>query len=305
MFNAILPRKIRFSHFIFVISFVFIFPGTATAADNQLLPLDLSSVPAEIRNQLPLPYGLSVNYTFVSEDLDIRKFNLQLNGIPVPSGLVNLDSLHQRTQAETVRIDAWLMSFLDLYGIGGFVNGTANKLNINIASQAQITSNPSYLGFIGNLPQSMQAMLSPGGLSSDLSSIDYRGTVYGFGTMLGGGYGHFFYSYDVNYTWTNINRLQTSVNTLIQEIRVRYKMDAFGGKVSIFTGASNEDIKSRQSGTYNLKGTNLEYSLVARSADPWNALIGTEVEFTPHWNLAIQGGFIGRDQITSSLGYRF
>ncbi len=115
MFNAILPRKIRFSHFIFVISFVFIFSGTATAADNQLLPLDLSSVPEQTRSQLPLPYGLAVNYTYLSEDLDIRKFNLQVDGNPVPTGLVSLDRLQQRTDAETFRVDAWLMSFLVHY----------------------------------------------------------------------------------------------------------------------------------------------------------------------------------------------
>ena len=304
MFNAIFPRKIRFSDFMFVISFVCIFFGTAPAAENQLLPLDFSSVPEQMRSQLPLPYGLSVNYTYVSEDLDIRKFDLQINGNPVPSGLVSLDSLHQRTKAETVRLDAWLLSFLDLYGVGGFVNGTANDLDIKMANQAQIASNISYQEFLQNLPQGMQSMLSSG-LSSDLSSIDYHGTVYGFGAMLGGGYGHFFYSYDVNYTWTNINRLQTSVDTLLQEVRIRYKMDALGSKVSVFTGASNEEIKARQSGTYNLSGTRLGFSLVARSAYPWNALVGTEVEFTPHWNLTLQDGFSGRNQITSSLGYRF
>ena len=298
MFNAILPRKIRFSHFIFVISFVFILSGTATAAENQLLPLDLSSVPEQTRNQLPLPYGLSVNYTYVSEDLDISKFNLQVNGNPVPSGLVSLDSLHQRTQAETVRVDAWLMSFLDLYGVGGFVNGTANNLDININA-----SNPSYQQFLQNLPTGMLSALSSD--LSSLSSIDYHGTVYGFGALFGGGYGHFFYSYDVNFTWTNINRLQTSVNSLIQTFRIRYKMDAFENKVSVYTGASNEDIKARQSGTYNLNGTHLEYSLEARSAYPWNAIAGTQVEFTPHWNLTIEDGFSGRNQITSSLGYRF
>ncbi|MGO9145062.1 MAG: hypothetical protein ACLQDF_01725, partial [Desulfomonilia bacterium] len=145
MFYFLLPRKIRFSHFIFVSSFVCIFFGTAIAAENQLLPLDLSSVPAETRSQLPLPYGLAVNYTYVSENLDIRKFNVQVDGNPVPTGLVSLDKLQQRTNAETFRVDAWLMSFLDLYGIGGFVNGTANNLDINMANQEQIASNPSYL----------------------------------------------------------------------------------------------------------------------------------------------------------------
>lgn len=303
MFYFLLPRKTRFSHVIFVMSFVFIYSGTATASDNQLLPLDLSSVPVETRSQLPLPYGLSVNYTYLSENLDIRKFNVQIDGNPVPTGLVSLDKLQQRTDAVTFRVDAWLMSFLDLYGIGGFVNGTANKFDINMANQEQIASNPSYLKYIENLPTGMLSALSSD--LSSLSSIDYHGTVYGFGGMLGGGYGPFFYSYDVNFTWTNVNRLQTSVDTLIQKVRVQYKTDAFGDKVFVYTGASNEEIKARQSGTYNLGGTNLEYSLEARSDRPWNALIGAGVDFTKHWNLTIEDGFSGRTQITSSLGYRF
>ncbi|MGD0211060.1 MAG: hypothetical protein ABSC14_08770 [Desulfomonilia bacterium] len=292
MFCCVLIQRLKFSLVISWICVAVTLSGTVFAED-RLLPLDLSSVPEQTRSQLPLPYGLSVNYTYVSEDLDIRKFDLQVDGQRLPSSLVSLDSLHQRTQAETVRIDAWLMSFLDLYGIGGFVNGTAKHLDINI-NQAQFASLPP--SFQKLLPQDI---LSPG------FSIDYHGTVYGFGGMLGGGYGPFFYSYDVNYTWTNINRLKTSVDTLIQEIRVQYKMDAFGNKVSVYTGASNEDIKARQSGTYDLNGTHLEFSLEARSAHPWNALIGTEVEFTPHWNLTLEDGFSGRNQITSSLGYRF
>jgi hypothetical protein len=293
MFCCVLIQRLKISHVISLICVAVTLSGTGFAEDR--LPLDLSSVPAETRNQLPLPYGLSVDYTYLSEDLDISNFNLRINGNPVPSSLVSLSKLQQRTQAEAFRIDAWLLSFLDLYGIGGFVNGTANDFHINI-NQAQIASNPAYLSLLQNLP--------PDILSSGLS-VDYHGTVYGLGAMLAGGYGHFFYSYDVNYTWTNVNRLRTSVDTLIQTIRVRYKMDAFGSKVSVFTGASNEDIKARQWGTFILSGTNLEYSLEARSAHPWNALIGTEVEFTPHWNLTIQDGFSGRNQITSSLGYRF
>jgi hypothetical protein len=172
-----------------------------------------------------------------------------------------------------------------------------------MANQEQIASNPSYLKYIENLPTGMLSALTSD--LSSLSSIDYHGTVYGFGGMLGGGYGPFFYSYDVNFTWTNVNRLQTSVDTLIQKVRVQYKTDAFGDKVFVYTGASNEEIKARQSGTYNLGGTNLEYSLEARSDRPWNALIGAGVDFTKHWNLTIEDGFSGRTQITSSLGYRF
>ncbi|HVN72942.1 MAG TPA: hypothetical protein VMU10_13070 [Desulfomonilia bacterium] len=294
MSSGDLVRGLDYSHLILWICVAVTLSGTCFAED-RLLPLDLSSVPSETRNQLPFPYGISVNYTYVREKLDIDHFNLSVNGQNVPSSLVNLSSLNHRTQAETIRADAWLLSFLDLYGIGGFVHGTADNMKIHI-NQALITENPALLPLLNEFPSSL---ISPG------FSIDYHGTVYGFGAILGGGYGHFFYSYDVNYTWTNINRLQTSVDTLIQEIRIRYKTGAFGNKVSVYTGASNEDIKARQSGAYNLNGAHLEYSLEARPAHPWNALLGTEVEFTPHWNLTLEDGFSGRNQLTSSLGYRF
>jgi len=142
-----------------------IFRDCNRCRQSVIAPLDLSSVPEQTRIQLPLPYGLAGNYTYLSENLDIRKFNLQLKGDPIPSGLVSLDRLQQRTDAETFRVDAWLLSFLDLYGIGGFANGTANNLDSNINS-----SNPLYLKYLQNLPTDILSSLSFD--LSSFSSID-------------------------------------------------------------------------------------------------------------------------------------
>jgi hypothetical protein len=292
MYCVILALMRRLSRFIPGIGIVLILSGSAVASD-RLFPLDLSTVPAETRSKLPLPYGISVNYIYVTEKLDVDNLNLIVNGQSIPSSLVDLKSLEQHTNVETVRVDLWVLSFLDLYGIGGLVNGDAKKLDFSI-DQAQVAA----------LPPSLQALL-PLSLLAPGFSVDYRGNVFGGGATLGGEYGPFLFSYDANYTWTTVDQLDTRVKSIVQGVRVRYRIEAFHSRFSIYTGASNEDIKARQKGSINLGGAHIEYSLRATAANPWNALAGGQVEFTPHWNLTVEGGFIGRKQFLSSLAYRF
>jgi len=271
------PRRMRLIQLLFGIVAVLTFSGTAFAGD-RLLPFGLSIVPKEMRSDLPLPYGVSVQYLYVTEKLSIRDFALSVNGQKIPSSLVKLTSLKQRTQTVTARIDAWLLPFLNLYCIGGYVTGTASNLKLD------------------------SSIVIPFAVPSN---VDYRGSVFGGGTTLAGGYGPFFLNYDVNYTWTQVDMLDTSVQTLVQGIRAGYQRKVGGCKVSLYGGGLWEGIRESQRGSTTMGGMNLKYSLEARATYPWNPLVGTQVEFGSHGNLKIEGGFGGRKLITTSLGIRF
>jgi len=270
------PRRMRLIQILFGIVAVLTFSGTAFAGDG-LLPLGLSIFPKEMRSDLPLPYGVSVQYLYVTEKLSIRDFGISVNGQKIPSSLVKLTSLKQRTQAVTGRIDAWLLPFLNLYCIGGYVTGTASNLKL-------------------------EGMVIPFEVPS---KVDYRGSVFGAGTTLAGGYGPFLLNYDVNYTWTQVDMLDTSVQTLVQGIRAGYRRKICDSQVSLYGGALWEGIQESQRGSTTMGGMNLKYSLKARATYPWNPLVGTQVEFGSHGNLKIEGGFGGRKQIMTSLGIRF
>ena len=270
-------RRMRLRQLLFGIVAVLTLAGTAFAGDH-LLPFGLSIVPKEMRSDLPLPYGVSVQYLYVTEKLSIRDFALSVNGQKIPSSLVKMTSLRQRTQTVTARIDAWLLPFLNLYCIGGYVTGTASNLKLN------------------------SSIVIPFAVPS---SIDYHGSVFGGGTTLAGGYGPFFLNYDVNYTWTQVNMLDTSVHTLVQGIRAGYQGKVCGCRFSFYGGGLWEGIRESQRGSTTMGGMKLKYSLEARAIYPWNPLVGTQVEFGSHGNLKIEGGFGGRKLITTSFGVRF
>lgn len=269
--------RLRLHQLFFGIVAAIVLSGTAFAGD-QLLPFGLSIFPKEMRSDLPLPYGVSVQYLYVTEKLSIRNFALSVNGQKIPSSLVKMTSLRQRTQTVTARIDAWLLPFLNLYCIGGYVTGTASNLKLN------------------------SSIVIPFAVPS---SIDYHGSVFGGGTTLAGGYGPFFLNYDVNYTWTQVNMLDTSVHTLVQGIRAGYQGKVCGCRFSLYGGGLWEGIRESQRGSTTMGGMKLKYSLEARAIYPWNPLVGTQVEFGSHGNLKIEGGFGGRKLITTSFGVRF
>jgi len=72
-----------------------------------------------------------------------------------------MTSLRQRTQTVTARIDAWLLPFLNLYCIGGYVTGTASNLKLDssivipFAVPSSIDYHGSVFGGVQPLPGDM------------------------------------------------------------------------------------------------------------------------------------------------------
>jgi hypothetical protein len=47
------------------------------------------------------------------------------------------------------------------------------------------------------------------------------------------------------------------------------------------------------------------YDVDESATNPWNMVFGVQWEITPHWHWVIEGGAIGREQVLTSLTYRF
>jgi hypothetical protein len=230
-----------------------------------------------------LPFGISANYMYIDERLKIVDFSAVVNGVPIPSGLVQFESLVHRTQTQNAKIDYQPFPFLDLYVIGGHVSGRAKNLDLTLSPM---------------LP--MQGLFTPG------MHVDYRGGVYGGGGTLTGGVGSVFLSYDVNYTWTDIDALDNNARTLVQSGRLHWCFNpAEDIRASLYGGTMYARIKASQRGSIHVDGNVIDFTLKARQAYPWNALAGMQLEFLPHWDLTLEGGFMGRRQALASLAYRF
>ena len=54
-----------------------------------------------------------------------------------------------------------------------------------------------------------------------------------------------------------------------------------------------------------LLGDTLFVEIDIKSKDPWNMLLGGQLEIGKSWALMIEGGFIGRSQVTGQATFRF
>ena len=116
--------------------------------------------------KLPLPLGLSANVFSESANFNVPKLALGGPGggrLDVGS-LVRVSNAHIQETASTVRLDSWLLPCLDLYAVGGNVDG-----------QADIGLRP------GMLP-----ILRTRGPKYDLK-LDFDGPTVGFGGTLASG----------------------------------------------------------------------------------------------------------------------
>lgn len=127
---------------------------------------------------LPKPHGVMLNTIFGRQNLELNNLQVGFNDSP----LINLDSIISFDQVEVLattvnmRIDTWVLPFLDLYAIGGY--NYANT-SIKIIEPFIIETNPTT-----------------------------NGAYLGLGATLAGGTGPMFWSFDGNHVWTFSDKLQ-------------------------------------------------------------------------------------------------
>jgi hypothetical protein len=49
----------------------------------------------------------------------------------------------------------------------------------------------------------------------------------------------------------------------------------------------------------------VRYQVDQEPTDPWNLILGLEWQISRHLHLVVEGGVVGREQILSSLTFRF
>ncbi len=238
------------------------------------LPIGLSLVPEDMRDALPLPLGISASFFHVSEDLDVKKLALTLNGMPVPPGAVSFDRLTHSTYVYLLRADVWALPFLNVYGFGGYLSGNAEHITVSFGS----TRLPEF-------------------------DVAYSGSVAGAGFTLAGGYGPLFATFDLNYSASDVDVLDSTVSTLTIDPRVGWRFDQLPVPVSLYAGAMYEGIQGTQRGTFEEQNLDIGFALAVRAQEPWNALLGAQIELGRHWSLIAEGGLGNRNQSLVSLRY--
>jgi hypothetical protein len=254
-------------------------PGAAAAAAPQhALPLLQDRIPEAYREHVPLPFGVSFNYFRLSETLALRDPVLAMGGYQVPSQAIQAKSLKALTDSYTVRFDAWILPFLDVYGTATHFTGEASDIQASVIGSAPV------------IP----------------SSLDYEGNGVGTGFTAAFGYRAFFASYDYSFHWQFMKLPSSTVKVAVQGPRVGLQFKPWGFEGNVYAGAMKESVHGRQVGTLTVENVgSVDFDIVATAEHAWNPTVGAELGITRHIRASVEAGFRGRNAVLLGAGYRF
>jgi len=134
---------------------------------------------------------------------------------------------------------------------------------------------------------------------------EFSGSTYAVGTTAALGYKRMFASYDITYSSTSVDVLDGRVGSLAQSVRAGVRLGTGRLRTAVYAGAFNEDIRTAVTGVGLIPSVNPTFSIGLSPKGQWNALVGTNLEITPHVVVTVEGGFGDRTQFLVSPGVRF
>ncbi|NLR93991.1 hypothetical protein [Flammeovirga agarivorans] len=284
---------------------------------------------AKIRKKgfdLPFPNGFMLNYAYSKQDLMVSNLNVGFS----PTNLVNVDGLARfnnitpNVNAVSARYDFWLLPFLNLYAIGGYIK-----------SDTQVS-----LGLPFNMDFTARS----------------EGPSVGWGTVVAGGVGPLVVSADFTqvYTYTGSTDKASKTNVINARIGHMFRFrknpernivamvgvqymglnKSSGGSVDIekligITPEGKQRASQQLDGWYNqLSGTekqifegiytgasnflnstdphNLYYTFDKALYYPWSMSLGINYQHNKRYQFTALYSFLGsRNQIVFGLNYRF
>ena len=248
------------------------------------LPL-LGQKAIDAGEEIPLPLGISVAYYGVQRDIDVASVSASLNDNPLQSvdQYVSFD-VRTEVQSATMRLDAWLFPFLNVYGLFGGIDNTSD----------------------------IRADVSIGGTNYNIRADgSFSGLTTGFGVALAAGYADFFMTLDANQIYSELgDAFDTRFSGQIYTARAGWKGKVEGHNTRIWLGATYWDTEREMTGSIDTGGVLVEkinFQVVQKPVNPGNMSIGFNYEITKKVNIVADYGFNFDDAqlLLVSLGYRF
>ncbi|GIU47247.1 hypothetical protein TUM4438_25800 [Shewanella sairae] len=262
----------------------------------------------ELGYELPIPVGFNIYYNKQSVAYDAKdNFNLGLTG----SGWLNNINANVVIPAEDViitgedesiqlRADAWVLPFLNIYGLAGYTKGHKDIL-------ADL-SNAEGLG--------------PNGIDMVLPiPIEYTAYNLGVGAVLAGqaevipGMHPFIFTGVAAFTNSWTTTTDSTIQTYIGSIRMGQRYDVGGDKLAFLLGYNYQMINQKIGGSYDFNiplfnkkgGLAIDYDVHLVSAESHNMSVSMVYDFGPknEWNVFLEYGFLNWDQVLLSVGRRF
>lgn len=160
--------------------------------NNRILPF-WSDWAKQQGIDLPLPFGVSANYIFMSRDVDVTNVTVEFRD-RAPESINDFTSfaVRNKTSVAAVKFDAWILPLVDVYVSVGYANTNAN-MNANIIIDRPIRPLP------------------PVELDVE-TQTKVEGPYLGFGSTLVAGYKTWFVMADANYGKTWPDEINNSID---------------------------------------------------------------------------------------------
>jgi hypothetical protein len=163
-----------------------------------------------------------VNGVWASQNIDITNLSLSTGDNPVvPIQVVKFGDVTAPIFTANLRADLWLLPFLNVYGFGGHAWVSTD---VNLAEPVAFHT-----------------------------KVDQEGSYLGFGTTATMGIKHNWLAFDVNWAWTQTEKLSEPVRTRIFGIRFGRAQKLKGTqRLALWVGAMKQTLNSTTKGSIDL-----------------------------------------------------
>jgi hypothetical protein len=242
---------------------------------------------------LPRPFGVSLGYMHQDQPFDVG--DVFINGVDVKSpGFAVVDEVQNEETTFTVRFDAWLLPFWNVYGLLGKTDGEAVgplAIDLNLIT----------------LPPFPALCAAPGNdcLIDTTFKIDYEADVIGVGTTIAGGYKDFFGMIDMNYSEADLDISVTDAEATVISARIGWNGKLGGFTGVLWVGAMYQDIAQVLDLEIDVGNDILLVSIDQSTQEPLNYVVGGQWDINRSFSVLAELGFGERKSEMLNLTYRF
>jgi hypothetical protein len=264
--------------------------GESTCEDrwSKFLPI-LGQAACERGYVIPRPFGISVGYMNQDQPFDVG--DIYVNGINVKSsGIAVVNEVQNEESTYTLRFDAWILPFWNVYGILGETEGkAAGPLLVNLEPIFPI------LCARPNIKCQQDSTFN----------INYKADITGFGTTIAGGYKDFFGMIDMNRTKADLDISSTDADATVISSRIGWNGKLGGFTGVLWVGVMYQDISQTLDLKLDVGDENLLVSIDQSTQEAYNYLIGGQWDINRSFSILAELGLGERESNMLNITYRF
>ena len=271
---------------------------------------------------LPKPLGLNVIGLYMNQGIEITDLGLSTGANPIaPIDFIGFGTNTSTVYSSNLRVDLWVLPFLNVYGFGGRAQAnTKVEVSTPIAFTSEVDQPGNYGGFGLTGAMGLKKNFIAADINwswSDFEKLDEPvfGQVFSarFGRTikLGGPKRASFWVGTMNQKFrseTNGSLLLSEaippevvdkIRTALENVQNQpWYMNLTPAQKVVVDQVVNALLNS------NPGNTTINYQLKKDPADPWNMLVGGNIDLNKRWTIRAEVGFIGRTSVLLNAVYR-